>query len=115
MYLLFNEKIWRNETLHSTIDWINWIRNKHLAEQIRKKKDINIKFAYLQKKKKQENYPRVKNFLLLERNASRKSKVGQKNIRHRDKISNIIIEVGEEQLLRSSLSLLAQSDFRSPD
>lgn len=79
------------------------------------KKKILILSLPIFKKKKQENYPRVKNFLLLERNASRKSKVGQKNIRHQDKISNIIIEVGEEQLLRSSLSLLAQSDFRSPD
>lgn len=47
---------------------------------------------------KQKDYLRVENFLFLERNTW---KVGQKNIRleSRDTISNIVIEVGEEQQL----------------
>lgn len=62
---------------------------------------------------KQKDYLRVENFL--ERNTF-KWKVGQKNIRFEDTISNIIIEVGTTTAPLKCVSLsTAQSDFRSPD
>lgn len=66
------------------------------------------------------NYLRIKNFLLLlVQKEHVRVESGTKNIRleSRDTISNIIIEVGEEQtaLLKSVSFSAAQSDFRSPD